>query len=222
MDNLVITIQPELIFSLVIMFAIIVFSVIAGKKVAAADPKKPPQGFVVVCETLVNALYNFFKTILPANFEPWVYPYFSVLAIYILISNISGLIALDSPTSNFSITLSMALVTFVMVQITAFKRKGAFTFVKDLVLPPTNILSALAPLISLSMRLFGNILSGSIIMALLYSLLAWISGAIIQFNFLGPIIAPALHAYFDVFAGCIQAFIFVTLSSVYIALEQEG
>lgn len=220
--NLVITIQPELIFSLVIMLAIIIFSIVAGKKIAVADPTQPPKGIVVVCETLVNALYNFFKSILPANFEPWVYPYFAVLAIYILISNLSGLIGFDAPTSNFSITFAMALVTFAMIQVTAFKKKGAFKYVKELVFPPTNILSAAAPLISLSMRLFGNILSGSIIMALLYSLLGWVSGLIIPFNFLGPVVAPVLHAYFDVFASLIQTFIFVTLSSVYIALEYEG
>ena len=154
--NLVITIQPELIFSLVIMTTIVIFSIVAGKKIAAADPTKSPSGIVVVCETLVNGLYNFLKSILPTNFEPWVYPYFGVLAIYILMSNLSGLIGFDAPTSNYSITLSMALITFALIQITAFKRKGAFKYVKELVWPPTNILSALAPAISLSMRLFGE------------------------------------------------------------------
>ena len=59
-------------------------------------------------------------------------------------------------------------------------------------------------------------------MTLVYSLLGWISGAIIPFNFLGPVVAPVLHAYFDVFASVIQTFIFVTLSSVYITLECEN
>ena len=77
----------------------------------------------------------------------------------------------------------------------------------------------ISPLISLSMRLFGNILSGSILMYLVYSLTGWLSSFIIDFNFLGPIVAPILHAYFDIFAGCIQTLVFVTLSSILIMME---
>lgn len=58
-------------------------------------------------------------------------------------------------------------------------------------------------------------------MGLVYQFTGWLSGFIIQFNFLGPILAPALHAYFDVFAGCIQTLVFVTLSSILISIEAE-
>ena len=99
----------------------------------------------------------------------------------------------------------------------------AFSYFKELVWPPTNILSALAPLISLSMRLFGNIVSGGILMSLLYAATGlasdWLFG-FIPFNIVAPVVAPVLHAYFDVFAGFIQTFIFVTLSSIFIALEE--
>ena len=71
------------------------------------------------------------------------------------------------------------------------------------------------------MRLFGNILIGTILMSLVYQFTGWVSALIIPFNFLGPVIAPVLHAYFDVFAGCIQTLVFVTLSSILIAIEAE-
>lgn len=71
------------------------------------------------------------------------------------------------------------------------------------------------------MRLFGNILSGTILMGLVYQFTGWLSGMILPVNFLGPILAPVLHAYFDVFAGCIQTLVFVTLSSILIAIEAE-
>ena len=180
------TIQVELIYSLVIMVCLGVFFVYAGKKVALADQTVKPKVFC-----------------------------------YILVSNLSSLIGFESPTSNYSITFAMTFITFILIQYNALKKKGFFKYVWDTVWPPTNILSVLSPLISISMRLFGNILSGSILMTLIYQFTAWISFHVINFNFLGPIIAPVFHCYFDIFAGCIQTLVFVTLSSILIMMENE-
>lgn len=216
-----IIIQPELIFSLIIMASLCVLFVYAGKKIAVADPAKKPTGIVLVCETGVKTVYNYLKSIMPSNFEKSYYPYFAMLFLYLVVANISGLIGFDAPTSNFSITLAITLVTFTLIQINAIKKKGGWKYIKDLIWPPTNILSVLSPLISLSMRLFGNILSGSILMGLVYSFTMWLSSLLLPVNFLGPILAPLLHVYFDLFAGCIQTLVFVTLSSILIAMEAE-
>lgn len=220
--NLHIVIQPELIFSLVIIASICAFCIYAGKKVQEADPSKKPTGVVLVCETGVKMIQDYMISIMPnQKFVKNYYPYFAVMAVYLVISNLSGLIAFDAPTSNFSITFSITLITFALIQWNAFKTKGGFTYIKDLIWPPTNLLGAVSPLISLSMRMFGNILSGSILMGLVYSFTGWLSSLLIPFNFLGPIVAPILHAYFDVFAGCIQTLVFITLSSILIAIEAE-
>ena len=158
---------------------------------------------------------------MPEKFAKNYYPYFAMMFMYLICANLSGLIGFEAPTSNYSITLAITLITFTLIQYNAFKKKGAFTYIKDLVWPPTNLLGAVSPLISLSMRLFGNILSGTILMGLVYSFTGWLSNLILPVNFLGPIIAPVLHAYFDVFAGCIQTLVFVTLSSILIAIEAE-
>ncbi len=186
-----------------------------------ADPLQKPKGIVLVCETGIEMVYNYMKSIMPSQFEKNYYPYFAMMFVYLIVANLSGLIGFDAPTSNYSITLAITLITFILIQYNAFKKKGGFTYIKELIWPPTNILSAVSPLISLSMRLFGNILSGTILMGLVYQFTGWLSGMIIPFNFLGPILAPVLHAYFDVFAGCIQTLVFVTLSSILIAIEAE-
>ena len=214
-------IQVELIYSLIIMVCLGIFFVYAGKKVALADPTVKPKGIVLVCETGIEMVYNYMKSIMPSQFEKNYYPYFAMMFVYLIVANLSGLIGFDAPTSNYSITLAITLITFILIQYNAFKKKGGFTYIKELIWPPTNILSAVSPLISLSMRLFGNILSGTILMGLVYQFTGWLSGMIIPFNFLGPILAPVLHAYFDVFAGCIQTLVFVTLSSILIAIEAE-
>lgn len=217
-----ITIQVELIFSLIIMGALGIFFIYVGRKVMASDPLEKPKGIVLVCETGVEMIYNYMKSIMPSQFEKSYYPYFAMLFVYLICANLSGLIGFDSPTSNFSITLALTLITFVLIQWNALKKKGGWTYFKELVWPPTNLLGALAPLISLSMRLFGNILSGTILMGLVYSFTGWLSGLIsVPFNIFGPVIAPVLHAYFDIFSGCIQTLVFVTLSSILISIEAE-
>lgn len=219
-----IVIQPELVSSLIITALFCVLFVYCGSQIKKADPLKKPTGVVLMVETVVNILQDYFHKIWPnQRLETKLTPYFSCLALYIFVSNISGLFCIESPTSNYSITLTLSLITFTMIQLTALKKKGVGTYVKELVWPPTNILSALAPLISLSMRLFGNILSGGILMSLLYAATGlasdWLFG-FVPFNIVAPVISPVLHAYFDIFAGFIQTFIFVTLSSIFIALEE--
>ena len=162
------TIQVELIYSLVIMVCLGVFFVYAGKKVALADPTVKPKGIVLVVETGVKAIDDYMKSIMPKKFAKNYYPYFAMVFCYILVSNLSSLIGFESPTSNYSITFAMTFITFILIQYNALKKKGFFKYVWDTVWPPTNILSVLSPLISISMRLFGNILSGSILMTLIY------------------------------------------------------
>ncbi len=212
-------IQVELIFSLIISTVLAIFFIYAGKKVKAADPTARPKGVVLVVETGVSAIYNYMKSIMPKKFEKNYYPYFAMLFLWLIVANLSGLIGFEAPTSNFSITLALTIITFVLIQYNAIKKQGLLKFIWGKIMPPTELLSMISPLISLSMRLFGNILSGSILMYLVYSLTGWLSSFIIDFNFLGPIVAPILHAYFDIFAGCIQTLVFVTLSSILIMME---
>ena len=216
-----ITIQKELIYSLFICLLLGIFFIYAGNKIRKADPLEKPHGIVLVMELMISAMQSYMKSIMPSKFEKNYYPYFGMLACYLIVANLFGLTGFDAPTSCLSITLAITIVTFTLIQYNAFKKKGAFTYIKDLVWPPTNILSALSPLVSLSMRLFGNILSGSILMGLVYSFTGWISYHVINFNFLGPVVAPVLHCYFDIFAGCIQTLVFITLSSILIAIEAE-
>ena len=219
MGDIHIVIQPELIFSLIIITVLSIFFILAGRKIKAADSTKRPTGLVLVCETGVKMIQDYMATLMPAQFSKNYYPYFAMMFIYIFISNISGLFGFEAPTSNYSITLAITIITFTLIQYNALKTKGVFTYIKDIIWPPTNILGTLAPLISLSMRLFGNIVAGSILLSLIYSFTGYLSEYVINFNFLGPLIAPIFHAYFDVFAGFIQTLVFVTLSSILIALE---
>ena len=126
-----------------------------------------------------------------------------MLACYLVVANLFGLTGFDAPTSNFSITLAITIVTFTLIQFNAFKKKGAGLFIKDLIWPPTNLLSAVSPLISLSMRLFGNILAGECLVAALLGICAYV--------------LPLPIMFFEVLVSCVQALVFTMLTTVYIA-----
>jgi F-type H+-transporting ATPase subunit a len=153
--------------------------------------------------------------------------YMSSVFIYILVSNLSGLVGLTAPTSNWSVTLALAGITWVSIQYMSIRTNGFKGYIQSFFEPFTffvipNIFGQIAPLISLSMRLFGNIVAGSTIMSLFYAFTGWVTSFIPiigDFNFLGVIIAPILHLYFDLFSGFLQAFIFLSLSMIFIGVE---
>lgn len=143
--------------------------------------------------------------------------YYGPLLIYIAVCNLSGLIGIRPPTADFATTLAFALITFFMIHGFGIKSKGLGYFKGFLqpvpLLLPLNIIGELATPVSLSFRLFGNILGGSIIMGLVYAMFPKIV------IFLG--IPAVLHGYFDIFAGTLQAFIFVMLSMTFVSSAME-
>lgn len=210
-------------FGLCILFGI--FFYFAGKKIDQADPRKKPTGLVYLVEEMVNlTLY-----VTEGNLREKVYEYmhiFGTMIFMMLAANLIGLVGLQNPTSNVSFNGTLALCIFLTVQFQAIKRAGIVGRLKEWCEPftvmfPINIIGEIAPVISLTMRLFGNILAGFIITMLVYTLMK----STMPWGILGYIATPFLHMYFDIFSGLIQSYIFWTLGSFYlgqqIAPEQE-
>lgn len=203
-----------------IWFVIIVLSILAftvNKKIQEANADEVPTGFLNVVEVAVDASNSLVKSTMgPQNMK--FAPYIFALMAFLAVANLLGLIGLTPPTSDYSVTFTLALVTFFLTQIFLFKsRKGLGGYLKSftepfLLLTPLNVIGELANPISLSFRLFGNIMSGGIIMTLLYSAL----------GFFAPIVTPVLHGYFDVFSGLLQTFIFGMLTMIFIGGATEG
>ena len=190
---------------------------------------KEPSKLIVTVITYVQTIDQLVKDNMGPAYTPAMSAYIGAVFIYILLSNFAGLLAIPNPTGNLSVTLTLALITWIMVEAMKIRTLGVKGFFKSFFEPFSffvipNIFSEVAPVISLSMRLFGNILSGSIIMGLFYTFTAWVSSFLPfvgEFNFLGAVLAPVLHAYFDLFAGFLQSFIFISLTTVLIAVEHD-
>lgn len=201
--------------------------VVLGNRVKKLEVTDNPKGFVQLGILYVETLNNMVMDNIGEKHGKKFSAYLGSVFLYILIANISGLFGLETPTSSFSVTLVLSLITFILIQATSISQNGVKGYIKgffDPIFPFVipNFFGAVAPLISLSMRLFGNVLSGGIIMGMLYSFTAWLSSffpLIGGFNFMGVILAPILHLYFDLFAGFLQAFIFLTLTSILISVE---
>lgn len=200
----------------IVTLIIVILAIIINWTIKKADPLKKPKGLLLLVEIFVTMINDFTKDIMGDKGIKYA-PYVGFLAVYLFISNILGLFTLTPPTSSLSVTLTLALITFFLIHVSGILKNGIKHF-KSLFEPhplmfPMNVIGELAVPVSLSFRLFGNILSGAVVMALIYYALV----ETISFATPFVILTPLLHAYFDLFSGLIQTFIFVLLTSIFIS-----
>lgn len=198
---------------LIVMLVMLAFAIAANRAMKHAS--EVPSGFQNVVELIVEMLEKMVYSVMGKKGKAFV-NYISTIFIFILLSNISGLFGLRPPTADYGVTLPLALITFCMIHFCQFKYQKPKQIWADMCSPlpawlpiwfPINLISEIAVPISLSLRLFANVLSGTIIMALIYALLS-------KFAYFWPGI---LHVYFDVFSGCIQTYVFCMLTMTYVS-----
>lgn len=144
-------------------------------------------------------------------------------------SSLLSLIGLYPPTSDLNIVAGWALIVFILI--TYYKCKCGFVhYVKSFgdpvpLLAPLNVISEVATPVSMAFRHYGNVISGSVISVLIAAalqglsslLLGWLPGFLGEIPFMQVGIPAVLSVYFDVFSGCLQAFIFAMLTMLYIS-----
>ena len=182
----------------------------------------------LVAEWLVEKCQGMVDTNMGAYFKGFG-PFVGAVMILSALSSLSSLLGLFPPTSDINIVGGWALLVFGLI--TYYKMKGGvWLYAKSFAQPvpfllPMNIISEAATPISMSFRHYGNILSGSIISALLAAafagltnlLLGWITPILGNLELLRIGIPAVLSLYFDIFSGGLQAFIFATLTMMYIS-----
>ncbi|MBE5892131.1 MAG: F0F1 ATP synthase subunit A [Lachnospiraceae bacterium] len=203
---------------LIVMLILIAFSIAAGRCMKKAA--EVPGGFQNVVELIVEKLDGVVAGSM-GKAAPKFYNYIGTVFIFILFSNISGLLGLRPPTADYGVTLAMALMTFTLIHFNKFRYQSLKEIWVGMCSPlppwlpiwlPINLISDIAVPISLSLRLFANILSGTVMMALVYGLLGWFA----------TIWPAALHVYFDLFSGAIQTYVFCMLTMTYISDARAG
>lgn len=205
-----------------LMIVIAIFVIYSTKKM-----EKVPKGKQLVIETVVKGINTLTVQTMGEKHKKFA-PYVGTLLIFLALGNIAGLFGLRPPTADVNTTMGLAIMTFVMIHFFGAKSKGIGGYFKGFFEPipflfPLNIMGELATPISLSFRLFGNIVGGVIIMSLLYGMLASLTNSALGIAI--PIFqvgVPAfLHIYFDVFAGVLQSFIFAMLTMVFVSIAMD-
>lgn len=202
----------ETVFNgILVVLLISIFSIIVNSKIKKARVDRAPSNFLNIAEIFVEFIDSLVKGNMDEKNLVFA-PLMGMLISYLAVANTISLFGLTSPTSDYSVTLTLGLVVFGIIQFFKFKtRGGPIGYIKSFaepvaVMTPINIISEFINPISMSFRLFGNVMSGSLILALIHGALGYFS----------PIVTVPLHLYFDIFTGILQAYIFVMLSMIYI------
>ncbi|MDD2980343.1 MAG: F0F1 ATP synthase subunit A [Hespellia sp.] len=191
---------------LIVCVTLMIFAVVVKSKLKDEDGK--PGTLQNLAEMIVEALDGMVASSMGEKGKKY-RNYIGTLFIFILISNISGLLGLRPPTADYGVTLPLGLITFCIIQFNNVKYNKLGS-IKALFEPiffffPINLIGEIAVPFSMSLRLFGNILSGTVMMSLIYGLLSKVAIGWPGF----------LHIYFDIFSGCIQAYVFCMLTMVF-------
>ena len=125
-----------------------------------------------------------------------------------------------APNADLNMTIAMALVTFFFVQVRGFSVNGFVGRIKHMADPPAlfplELVSEFSRIISLSARLFGNVLAGEVLLAIMYAMAAALKIVVI------PILFPVLFLGLELLFGAIQALVFSLLTVVYVSLAASG
>ena len=221
-----------------ILLAIFVYYFQALKKL---NGETAPKGLALVLFTIIEYFKKLSFDTLGYKFYKFT-PYFLTLFLYIWCSNLIGILGFENPTGSATVTFSMGIVTFVGTIVVGFRyQKLSYLKTFTLNIPiktkkgttkipvmvnPLGVIGKITPLVSISLRLWGNIFAGGFILTLFYALPMTFIGLDPTKETWHPIIiiagvvAPFLHGYFDLFVGTIQAYVFTLLTMVYWSLER--
>ncbi|MBW1776200.1 MAG: F0F1 ATP synthase subunit A [Deltaproteobacteria bacterium] len=172
-----------------------------------------PRPFQIIGELFVSAFYKLTEDALGKTEAEKYGPLVCALFMFLMLSNWLGILPhLEEPTKDLNTPLSLGLMGFVIAHYAGIKSKGFKDYAKEYFQPmffmmPLNVIGELAKVVSISFRLFGNIMGGSIIILVV---------SYLTYSILLP---PILNAFFGLFVGTIQAFVFTMLTVVYISVQ---
>jgi len=187
---------------------LIIFGLLAAYKKAMI-----PGSWQILGELFVTQFFSLAEDALDKEMAKKYGPLICALFMFLVLSNWLGILPhLEEPTRDLNTPLSLGIMGFVIAHYVAIKTKGLKAYIKEYFQPiffmmPLNLIGELAKIVSISFRLFGNIMGGSIIILVV---------SYLTYNILLP---PFLNAFFGLFVGAIQAFVFTMLTLVYISVQ---
>ncbi len=203
-------IPDYIVMSLLVLVAVSGLCLLIRSRLSVENPGK----FQILLEEAVTFLYGMVDEYIGPKGRNYL-TLVGTMFIFILFGNLMGLVpGLKSPTSNINVTLGCALTVFVYYQFQGFKEQGVVGYIRHFLAPPgapmwvapiyfpVEIISHLSRVLSLSVRLFGNIFGEDLVILILASIV--------------PFVVPLPMMFLGVITGGLQAFIFVMLTTIYL------
>lgn len=193
----------------IIMAALIVLAFFVRSRLA--DTPGPLQR---VTELYISAMDNMTKETLETTSRKY-FPLVATMFIFLILCNWWGIIpGFDEPTKDLNTPLSLGIMGFFLTHTAAIREKGIWAYLKEytepfIIMAPLNMIGELAKVVSISFRLFGNIMGGAIIIM------------VVSYLVKSLVLPPFLYAFFGLFVGTVQAFVFTMLTITYIAVATK-
>lgn len=200
---------PTLLNTWLIMAVLIILSILATHKMT-----RIPNPLQRIMEIYISFMDKLVRETLETTSRGYL-PLVGTMFIFLLLCNWIGVIpGLHEPTKDLNTPLSLGLMGFFLTHTAAIREKGILSYLKEyaepfFIMAPLNVVSEVAKVVSISFRLFGNIFGGAIIIAVVSPMV---------YNLVLP---PFLTAFFGLFVGLIQAFVFTMLTITYIAVATK-
>jgi F-type H+-transporting ATPase subunit a len=212
-------IPPSLVMIMLIVVVVTVVCLIMKSRLSVEKPGK----FQILLEDGVMAVVGLLEEWIGPDGRRYL-PLIATLGLFILLGNYAGLVpGLMAPTSDINVTVGCAITTWVYYHFQGFRKQGVVNYLKHFAVPPgapvwmapmmlvIELISHSSRLLSLSLRLFGNIFGEELVILILGSII--------------PFIVPLPMMFLGLITGGLQAFIFVLLSIIYlqaaVAVEHE-
>ncbi len=197
----------------IVMTWIVIVLLLVFGYLATRNRGRVPQLMQIVGEMFVTQFYGLTEDALDKKMGEKYGPLICTLFLFMLLSNWLGIVPhLEEPTKDLNTPLSLGIMGFIIAHYAGIRAKGFKGYAREYFEPmffmaPLNIIGELSKIVSISFRLFGNIMGGSIIILVVSHL---------TYSMVMP---PLLNAFFGLFVGTIQAFVFTMLTVVYISVQ---
>lgn len=206
----IIQINATLVYSWLVMFLLVLGSWLISRGLRSGTQMSRWQNLLEVLVLMIQQQIRDASRQEPQRYLPFI----GTLFLYILFLNVIDIVpGITAPTTSLSTTTALASCVFLAVPMFGIARQGVKGYLSNYMRPsplmlPFNIIGELSRTIALAIRLFGNMMSGSLIVGILLSL--------------APLFFPVLIQAFGLLIGVIQAYVFSILALVYIASGQRA
>lgn len=201
-------ISESVVVTWIIMAIIVLLCIFMTRDLKVHNPSKRQ----VAVEAFVTWIESFIQGMIGENGKQYS-DFLATILVYIAFANLIGLFGFKPPTKDLNVTLALSVISIVLIEMSGIRHKKFKNWLKSFAEPiavvaPINILEVFIRPLSLCMRLFGNVLGAFVIMEMIKMVI--------------PAAVPAAFSlYFDLFDGLIQAYVFVFLTSLYVAEATE-